>query len=149
MKNWRIILGILGVVALSACQDTANQSSAPDVFMEVPVTSAFNEITSGVTGKPRPGLIIQWRGIAVDDEIAICGAITYPDPSQRSATFQVLGNAYVELNGEKIMRNLRFFKNTRYTNAPQWDVANCVKTGASAAGPVQLRLGWDAQRVNL
>lgn len=147
----RFVALCIGVVAACALSFTGQPAAAdtPKVLATMAVDETFVEQRMQWLGRPQPGFVIRWKTIRLNDEIGICGAVTFPEPQARSASRGVLRRAFITYQDQKIMRNMTYFARVRTEAALDTAVANCASTGVAAPRTWSVRLGWDAGRARL
>lgn len=85
------------------------EAKAAKVTRQVALSSDFTTTELGWLGRSEKGFILRWRTEVNNGIIEICGAVTYPDSQNRSASKGVLRKSYITYGDKKIMNDLRHF----------------------------------------
>ncbi|ATG49303.1 hypothetical protein [Celeribacter ethanolicus] len=118
---------LAALVALSA----ASAAHAGKVTSTLPVDKDF--ATYELIWKPRGKTLIRWDVINDGGYVAVCGGYSATGGSYAyKASGDSLGTMGVKLNGEVLIKNLRYFANFKSNNQASGhlgEAANCVRTG--------------------
>ncbi|WP_226554238.1 hypothetical protein [Celeribacter naphthalenivorans] len=126
MKNF-LIAGLL------ACT-CATSASAGKVTGTYPIDKDF--ALHELNWNPRGTTIIRWEVINDNGYIAVCGGYSSTGGGTTyKASGDFLASAGVKMNGESILKNLRYFaklKSNQQSIGHVGEVSNCVRTGTPA-----------------
>ena len=130
----------LAALALSACTPAPGPSQSQENFRQTPVTEDFatgrvswRADRSAFRGGPA-SYNYAYRAVVRDGEIEICGAGSYSRKNDISETMSVMRDAVVLLDGQVIMKDMRFFNDVGPATGLTGKMANCRKTGVDFPG---------------
>ena len=131
---------------LSLCIGLATSLSANDVTRTIAMRTDFVESRLN-WGNGQRGFIARWFTKVENGVIEICGAVQYQDGIAYTQSKNVLRRAYIEYEGKKIMRDMRFFRKVKRRPREDWSQVNCASTNIKAPrSAYTVYLGWDAGR---
>ena len=107
---------------------------------QVPMTAAFNEGVIQFTGGLGTVYTFRWAAIVVDGQLAICGAGYLRDSRLRTTIRDMARDAEIQIGGQPVPVDLRFFSRARTVNALSSTAATCRVIGAAPRGNTQIGL---------
>lgn len=136
---------IVAICAMSICvQPGAALAKKAKVIQKMPVTAEFQSAEMGWYGRPEPGFVLRWRTTVINGEIAVCGAVAYPNIRLRAESVSVMRTVKIRYQDKIIMRDMSFFARAKRVSQLDKINANCASTGVAAPrGEYTVRLGWD------
>lgn len=107
---------------------------------QVPMTPDFNEGEIRFTGGLGAVYTFRWDAIARDGQLAICGTGYLRDNRLRSTIRGMAREAEIQIEGQLVGIDLRFFSRARTVNALQSTAANCRVIGPLPRGSARIGL---------
>lgn len=130
-------------LAVCTCAATLSMAQAGDDTREIPVTDKF--VDGKLTWSGRPGYEYKWKIQITDGMYEVCGVGVNTSNRSRQASRNVMRRAWVEnKEGQKLMRDMRFFTLVKKPGQMATAMATCKSTGQPAPkGNWTVRLKWD------
>ena len=120
----RTMLAIMAALSLFS----APARAASD--FTTPVTEDFWEEDIEWTGGSGRAYEFRWYATVIKGQIAICGAGKFIDPTNRTASIDVLRKAKVTLDDKLILTDISFFTKLKKADNLMAASATCRNTGA-------------------
>ncbi|WJY20128.1 hypothetical protein QTA57_09430 [Fontisubflavum oceani] len=120
------------VVVVSIAVMLAAPVSAQNSALQVPVTSEFIPGEIQFTGGLGTVYQYRWTMVAVDGQLALCGAGYLRDGRLRSSINDMLEGASLLVGSQVVPVDARFFTRARSARRLDQAVATCQPTGVSA-----------------
>lgn len=131
-------------LAICTCVATLTIAQAGEATREIPVTDKFVDGSMTWSGMPG-GYEYKWKIFITDGMYEVCGVGVYTSNRARQASRNVMRRAWVEnKEGQKLMRDMRFFSRVKQPEQLATAMATCKSTGQPAPiGDWSVRLAWD------